>query len=114
MIGADDSYTTYVIDDAGATYANAYFEINYINIFSSASATESTTPDVTGSSGSGAGASGASRSNSPTTTLSGGAGTSASAGASQPSGGASVGASVGWTGMGVAVMGVLAGLGVAL
>ncbi|WVO18318.1 hypothetical protein L204_106033 [Cryptococcus depauperatus] len=28
-------YTTYVINDAAATYANAYFEINYINVYSS-------------------------------------------------------------------------------
>lgn len=35
----DNSYTTYVIDDAAATYANAYFELNYINVFSSSAAT---------------------------------------------------------------------------
>jgi hypothetical protein len=33
---ANDSYTTYVINDGGATYADAYFELNYVNIFSTA------------------------------------------------------------------------------
>jgi hypothetical protein len=37
--GADESYTTYVINDAGATYSNAYFELNYINVFSSSPST---------------------------------------------------------------------------
>jgi CCR4-NOT transcriptional regulation complex NOT5 subunit len=30
-------YTTYVINDQQSTYANAYFEINYINVYSSSS-----------------------------------------------------------------------------
>jgi hypothetical protein len=38
---ADISYTTYVINDAGATYSNAYFELNYINVFSSSPSTTS-------------------------------------------------------------------------
>lgn len=29
------SYTTYVINNASTTYAQAYFEINYINVYSS-------------------------------------------------------------------------------
>lgn len=32
-------YTTYVINDASETYANAFFELNYINIYSNASST---------------------------------------------------------------------------
>nr|XP_019046886.1 hypothetical protein I302_03489 [Kwoniella bestiolae CBS 10118]OCF25816.1 hypothetical protein I302_03489 [Kwoniella bestiolae CBS 10118] len=31
--GDKTCYTTYVIDDASATYANAYFELNYINVY---------------------------------------------------------------------------------
>lgn len=30
-----NSYTTYVINEAQQKYANAYFEINYVNIYSS-------------------------------------------------------------------------------
>jgi hypothetical protein len=40
-IRADISYTTYVINDAGSTYSNAYFELNYINVFSSSPSTTS-------------------------------------------------------------------------
>jgi hypothetical protein len=36
-----NSYTTYVIDDAAETYANAYFELNYINVFSTSSSSSS-------------------------------------------------------------------------
>jgi hypothetical protein len=32
-------YTTYVINDGSATYANAYFELNYINVYSSSTET---------------------------------------------------------------------------
>lgn len=35
------SYTTYVVGD-GSTYSNAYFEINYINIFSTSTSSAST------------------------------------------------------------------------
>ena len=38
---ADISYTTYVINDASTTYANAYFEFNYVNVFSSSSSSSS-------------------------------------------------------------------------
>jgi hypothetical protein len=38
---ANESYTTYVINDAGSTYSNAYFELNYINVFSSSPSTTS-------------------------------------------------------------------------
>ncbi|OCF44784.1 endo-1,3(4)-beta-glucanase [Kwoniella heveanensis CBS 569] len=34
LVGDKTCYTTYVIDDASATYANAYFELNYINVYS--------------------------------------------------------------------------------
>lgn len=52
---ADISYTTYVINDASATYSNAYFELNYINVFSSSSsASASTTSSSARSSGTGA------------------------------------------------------------
>jgi len=56
-IEADISYTTYVINDASATYANAYFELNYINVFSSsssASTSASSTSSSARSSGTGA------------------------------------------------------------
>ncbi|WVO18314.1 hypothetical protein L204_106029 [Cryptococcus depauperatus] len=33
--GEQTCYTTYVINDAAQTYANAYFEINYINVYAS-------------------------------------------------------------------------------
>lgn len=62
-----DSYTTYVIDDAEATYASAYFELNYINVFS------------TSTSGGGGGGGGSSSTNpSATTTVSSGPGSSSS------------------------------------
>ncbi|WRT64521.1 uncharacterized protein IL334_001453 [Kwoniella shivajii] len=35
--GDKTCYTTYVIDDGSTTYANAYFELNYINIYASSS-----------------------------------------------------------------------------
>ncbi|CAK9779454.1 hypothetical protein CC85DRAFT_266919 [Cutaneotrichosporon oleaginosum] len=34
LIGTNTCYTTYVINDASETYKNAYFELNYINIYS--------------------------------------------------------------------------------
>ena len=46
--GADNSYTTYVINDAGSTYANAYFELNYINVFSSSATTTSSSAKSSG------------------------------------------------------------------
>lgn len=36
------SYTTYVINNASTTYAQAYFEINYINVYSSNPSTVTT------------------------------------------------------------------------
>lgn len=52
---ANSSYTTYVIDDASTTYANAYFELNYINVFSnSTSSTPSSSSSSAKASGSGA------------------------------------------------------------
>jgi len=42
------SYTTYVIDDASTTYANAYFELNYINVFSTSNSSSSTATTGTG------------------------------------------------------------------
>jgi len=52
---ANKSYTTYVINDASATYSNAYFELNYINVFSSSSsASASTTASSSRSSATGA------------------------------------------------------------
>lgn len=45
LSGTNTCYTQYVIDDASATYANAYFEINYINVYSSASAVSSSSGD---------------------------------------------------------------------
>ncbi|KAL7419058.1 hypothetical protein Q5752_005894 [Cryptotrichosporon argae] len=38
LIGTNTCYTTYVINDQEATYANAYFEINYINVYSNSTA----------------------------------------------------------------------------
>ncbi|KAK1921820.1 concanavalin A-like lectin/glucanase domain-containing protein [Papiliotrema laurentii] len=62
-------YTTYVINQ-GDNYSTAYFELNYINVYSSASTSgANATTSTSGTS--------ASRSASPTTTLSAGAGASA-------------------------------------
>ncbi|RSH92423.1 hypothetical protein EHS25_008838 [Saitozyma podzolica] len=51
LVGTNTCYTTYVINDAETTYANAYFEINYINVYSN-----STTSAANSTSGSGASA----------------------------------------------------------
>ena len=101
------------VSGAGSpAYDNAYFEINYVNIFSTASASDSTTPEKTES------LSGQSvtKSNSPTTTISGGAGSSGSSRASQSSGAGAPVVSIGkeWAGLGVVVVGILAGLKVIL
>lgn len=104
------SYTTYVIDDASATYANAYFEINYLNIYSSNGASSSPS--------SSASASGSARSNSPTTTISAGAGQSGASGASNPTGAGSRvhqqwdGAGLGW--VAAIAGGLVMGLGMIL
>jgi hypothetical protein len=104
------SYTTYVIDDASATYANAYFEINYLNIYSSNGASSSPS--------SSASASGSGRSNSPTTTISAGAGQSGASGASNPTGAGSrvyqqwEGAGLGW--LAAVAGGLVMGLGTIL
>jgi hypothetical protein len=62
------SYTTYVIDDAAATYANAYFELNYINVYS----TSSNSSSAAGSSSS------SSTTGRPTTTVNSGPGATVS------------------------------------
>lgn len=36
LVGTNSCYTTYVINDAAETYKNAYFELNYINVYSTA------------------------------------------------------------------------------
>lgn len=64
-----DSYTTYVINDQEATYANAYFELNYINVFS-------TSTSGSASSGSNASTTGSTTSQKATTTISTGPGAS--------------------------------------
>nr|XP_031860784.1 uncharacterized protein CI109_003828 [Kwoniella shandongensis]KAA5527856.1 hypothetical protein CI109_003828 [Kwoniella shandongensis] len=62
LVGDATCYTTYVINDGSTTYANAYYELNYINIYSSssssssssnstASATTTLTAGVSGASG---------------------------------------------------------------
>lgn len=73
--GDNTCYTTYVIDDAEATYAQAYFELNYINVFS----TSTTASGGGNSSSSGGGGGGSSGSPSATTTVSSGPGSSSSA-----------------------------------
>lgn len=45
------SYTTYVINDGSTTYANAYFEINYLNVYSSSSSSNSSSSTTTVSAG---------------------------------------------------------------
>ncbi|WWD07380.1 hypothetical protein V865_005478 [Kwoniella europaea PYCC6329] len=46
--GDKTCYTTYVIDDASATYANAYFELNYINIYTTNQTAGNDVPTVSG------------------------------------------------------------------
>lgn len=36
LVGTNTCYTTYVINDASETYKNAYFELNYVNVYSTA------------------------------------------------------------------------------
>lgn len=42
LVGDATCYTTYVINNASTTYAQAYFEINYINVYSSNPSTVTT------------------------------------------------------------------------
>lgn len=69
-IADSESYTTYVINDQEATYANAYFELNYINVFST-----STSGSASGS-GSNDSSTGSTTSQRATTTISTGPGAS--------------------------------------
>ncbi|KAK8847650.1 hypothetical protein IAR55_005509 [Kwoniella newhampshirensis] len=69
LVGDATCYSTYVVNDASATYANAYFELNYINVFSTnSSSSNATSPNGAASA---------------TTTLS--AGVSGSSGSARPS-----------------------------
>nr|XP_019008226.1 uncharacterized protein I206_06781 [Kwoniella pini CBS 10737]OCF47007.1 hypothetical protein I206_06781 [Kwoniella pini CBS 10737] len=46
--GDKTCYTTYVIDDASTTYANAYFELNYINVYTTNSSSSGNLPSANG------------------------------------------------------------------
>jgi hypothetical protein len=96
------SYTTYVINDAEATYANAYFEINYVNIYSSSSSSAANTSGAAGTA-----------SATKTATI-GVSGTAASGAASTTGKSAGVrrweGAGMGW--VGVVTLGVIGGVAV--
>lgn len=82
LTGTNTCYTQYVINDASATYKNAYFEINYVNVFSNAS--YEVNPSSAGQSNAAPGGSkGAGGSNSST---GGGAAASGSSGAGGASG----------------------------
>jgi hypothetical protein len=69
-----NSYTTYVIDDAAETYANAYFELNYINVFSTSSSSSSSSASVSTTTAAGGGS--RSSATGATTTVSTGPGVS--------------------------------------
>jgi len=72
LVGTNTCYTTYVINEQEATYANAYWEINYVNVYST-----STKSAVSGSTGN------------ATSTITAGVGATSGAGtASAKSGGA--------------------------
>ena len=71
--GDNTCYTTYVINDASSTYANAYFELNYINVYATDGASSSSTSKSSSAT--------RTNSNSPTTTITGGALTSSGASA---------------------------------
>ncbi|WVQ79842.1 hypothetical protein IAT38_001942 [Cryptococcus sp. DSM 104549] len=102
--GDNTCYTTYVINDASATYAQAYYEINYINVYS-ANSTATAGSNTTAPNGA---------ASASTTVTAGVTGTSASGAASS---GNTSGAGVGWR-MEVctrgAMMGVVVGLGTLL
>lgn len=51
LSGTNTCYTQFVINDAETTYQNAYWEINYVNIYSSSGANTTTTSDSAASSG---------------------------------------------------------------
>ncbi|GMK58304.1 hypothetical protein CspeluHIS016_0503360 [Cutaneotrichosporon spelunceum] len=53
LVGTNTCYTTYVINDASETYKNAYFELNYINIYSTAVEASSTSSNSSSGSSSG-------------------------------------------------------------
>lgn len=57
LVGTNTCYTTYVINDASETYKNAYFELNYINIYSTAvePGSSNSSSGSSGASGSGSG-----------------------------------------------------------
>lgn len=108
-----------MINDAGATYANAYFEINYVNIYSTAQAEPASLAGPAAGSGSTsnssqtASSSSSGRNSGPTTTMSGGASASAGQASATPSGGAGravQGSELAWTGL--AIIGVALGFGV--
>ncbi|BEI85927.1 hypothetical protein CcaverHIS002_0602140 [Cutaneotrichosporon cavernicola] len=56
LVGTNTCYTTYVINDASETYKNAYFELNYINIYSTAVEPSTTNSSSGSASGSASGA----------------------------------------------------------
>lgn len=74
------SYTTYVINNAEQTYANAYFEINYVNIYSN------TKSNATSGSGSSSSASGTGATNTVGTRPSGSVASGAAAQSSRAAG----------------------------
>jgi hypothetical protein len=93
---ANKSYTTYVINDAGSTYSNAYFELNYINVFSSSASSPSTSSSSAKTSGTGA-----------TTTISTGPGATTSAPVRAGNG---AGSRVGSSGVGMLVAALIGSL----
>lgn len=67
LVGTNTCYTTYVINDASETYKNAYFELNYINVYStgvSADNSSDSSASTTGSGGAAASSGAASSGNS--------------------------------------------------
>jgi hypothetical protein len=85
---ADRSYTTYVINDAEQTYANAYFELNYINVYSTSSNSSSSSSGTASATGA-------------TTTVSTGPGSSTGASQSQNAGDKRYVGIAGFTGTGI-------------
>ena len=52
LSGTNTCYTQYVIDDASSTYAQAYFAINYIAVYSNSTAVNLSTSNAASSNGS--------------------------------------------------------------
>ena len=109
LIGTNTCYTTYVINDAEATYANAYFEINYFNVYSNSTNTSASEGSTSGSGGTGG----------MTGTLTVGPSGTASGKSSGSSGAGTARTARTWEGAGVGLLaavlvGGLAGLGVLL